>query len=298
MFLLFWYFKNHILHRKKISSYASWQIATHILTTYLLTYPTSIAYIIDTLGTFDVLRLEKVISTRLERHRHGRQQERCRGKEDEQQTGNDVDVQAGNVVPTDHKPVNSDAVSKATRAFRPPSNPAWPVATTPMSAENCASTTDEHRTSETATATTESVLERVRIIRVFDFIGLEEAVAEIRDELRRQADISPRSGLDDGARNQAEVFEKLGVNERDADRSEKRESVKRKEVIFDSEDEDSDKEMLLRPTDTDKAQEKPGDRVVEMEQKTKGMDKRGLMIIDSFTHVVNPLLKRNFVFGK
>lgn len=277
--------------------YATWQIAIHILTTYLLTYPTSIAYVIDTLGTFDVLRLEKVIATRLERKRQGRQHERWQGKVDEQQTGNDVDVQASNVALTDNKSVKSDAVSKATRGSQPPLDSAWPVATIPTSAENCASTTDEHTTSETATATTESVLERVRIIRVFDFIGLEEAVAEIGDELRRQADMSPRSGPDDGAGNQTEVFEKLGVNERDTERLEIRESITRKEVIVDSEDEDSDEEMLLRPTDTDKAQENPGDRVVEVEQKTKGRDKRGLMIIDSFTHVVNPLLKRNFVFG-
>ena len=256
-----------------------------------------------------MFRLEKVIATRLERQRRGRQQKRGQRRKDGRQTGktsgrgcNDVDVHAGNVAPTDSRPLTSGAAGKEIGGSQPTSDPVWPVTTEPTPVENF-TTTDEHTASVKATVTTESVLERVRIIRVFDFIGLEEAVAEIGDELGRQAGVSSGPGSDDGARSQTEMPEKPRRSEFNAEESENKKNIKRKEVIVDSEDEDDEggedsDEMLLRPADRNKTDENPADEMtMKVERQVKGRDQRGLMIIDSFTHVVNPLLKRNFVHG-
>ena len=259
-----------------------------------------------------MLRLEKIVGARLSRQRHERQQGRRRGEKHGLQTDkatihdlNDVDVHAGSDTLNASRLSASHAAGKVISGSQLPTDTAWPISTPAIPAKKSTiaiTTTDgwAERATATATATTESILERVRIIRVFDFIGLEEAVVEIVDELGRQADMYSRSCM-----SQMEVSEKPERSDYDMESLGMKKNLQRKEVIVDSEDEDedgeenSDEEMLLKPRHNDKAEENPNNnnKTTETERKTEASAGRGLMVIDSFTQVVNPLRKRNFVFG-
>lgn len=105
----------------------------------------------------------------------------------------------------------------------------------------------------------ERLLEKVRIVRVFDLIGIIEAVNEIREayEMRIQQQ-SPRSA-------RKAVRSRLGL-------------------VPDSEDEDEDELLELAPDQSD--------------QSMPAAAKVGFIMIDNITSVMSPLLKANHVHGK
>jgi hypothetical protein len=115
----------------------------------------------------------------------------------------------------------------------------------------------------------EKTLERVKIMRVFDFVGVAEAVKELKNELcSKPADPKPQG--DSSTKDQ------------------------RKEVA-DSEDEE-DEEMLFDSPEPVRAA--TGEDVKGIEPlPLDGAEKIGMIIIDNITQVVNPLLKNNYVQG-
>ena len=111
----------------------------------------------------------------------------------------------------------------------------------------------------------EGALDRVKVMRVFDFVGVSEAINELRDDFSVAAsndNVSPERELE----------------------------VQQRNHVADSEGEDGDDEMLFD-------QEKP-DNGVGMELTSRKAGEIGLIIIDNITHTLNPILKSNYVQGK
>lgn len=111
----------------------------------------------------------------------------------------------------------------------------------------------------------EQALESVKIMRVFDFVGVSEAINELRAELQASPEIPADQPRNAGLPRQ----------------------------IPDSEGEDNDDDMLLDiPAE-------PGalDKVASSEQVVSKNVKFGLILIDNIAHVVNPLLKSNYAQG-
>jgi hypothetical protein len=115
----------------------------------------------------------------------------------------------------------------------------------------------------------EDALGRVKIMRVFDFVGMSEAVNELRAELE-----APPPGDDHAAELQ-------------------RTDMRRE--IPDSEDESDDDDMLFES------------EIVQHSKKTEnedeplsneGAERLGLILVDNITHVMNPILKSNYVQGR
>ena len=100
-------------------------------------------------------------------------------------------------------------------------------------------------------------------MRVFDFVGLTEAVGELRNELEHQRQDS-LSGLP---------------------------AQKSRLEIPDSEDEDD--AMLFGGTEVLSPKESANDR----EPSHRSSDRQWLLIIDNIAHIMSPLLKNNYVQG-
>jgi hypothetical protein len=138
------------------------------------------------------------------------------------------------------------------------------------------------------------VLDRVKIMRVFDFVGVREAVGEIREELEgRKA--SRRQ--EEKARDEPVVEEEPLVPEEP--------SLPKRTVVADSEDEDEDEEMLF-DTSTPSAAPAPAvQHPPQPETNTTPQEaepeatpsKTKFILIDNLAQVLNPLLKKDYIQG-
>ncbi|KAK4988420.1 hypothetical protein LTR50_003934 [Elasticomyces elasticus] len=125
-------------------------------------------------------------------------------------------------------------------------------------------------------------LQRVKISRVFDFVGVMEAVGEFEEAMtggsqhRRQ-----RSGTDDGVRNETRPRPRGTIGDSQAE----------------GEDEDEMLNDLPTPrtqtTDATPARQDESAKDSEEEDMTGGM-----LVIDSLDHVVGPMTKRDYVQGQ
>lgn len=111
------------------------------------------------------------------------------------------------------------------------------------------------------------ILERVRIMRVFDFDGVVEAIGEVKEELEEVIQESARSPSPRPTLSPAKS--------------------KAREEIADSEEEDDglgpeEKDMLYGDASKPKAAENEGGKI-------------SMVVIDNITNVLNPLLKSNYV---
>ena len=148
------------------------------------------------------------------------------------------------------------------------------------------------------------VLERVKIMRVFDLVGVIEAVGEIREELEGKSQGNAENET-------VEVRTKEAVED---DRRREAPPIK-KTVIADSEDEEEDEdedEMLLntKPTSSTHssiASAPPNIPVPVMEtdpastahQKHTAKEGRmAFILIDNLAHVIIPLLRKDYVQSK
>lgn len=139
------------------------------------------------------------------------------------------------------------------------------------------------------------ILERLKIMRVFDFVGLQEAIEEVKEEeVQRVENKGPAVNSGNGGQTQGRVPSE----------------APRKEVIGDSEDEESDDEMLfgdetnhvLEPANLETARlPMYGGPVSEMhgDDNDRRRDEypKTLVLIDSLASVTSPLLKNNFTQG-
>jgi hypothetical protein len=155
--------------------------------------------------------------------------------------------------------------------------------------------------SESAEDVAAQLLDRVKIMRVFDFVGVREAVGEIRDEL--EGKIFP-----DVARE--------AVNE--VNKAEQETPVVRKPpkrtVVADSEDEDDDDEMLFesRPMLDESIpalHESANETTQQASLVTPKQDfnhsttqtersRVKFILIDNLSQILNPLLKKDYVQGQ
>lgn len=144
------------------------------------------------------------------------------------------------------------------------------------------------------------VLDRVKIMRVFDFVGLREAVGEIRDMLEGKSALTTSKEGKEVKEHVVDEEEQL-VNKTPPKRT----------VVLDSEDEEEDEEMLFdaeatvtKPTPAPAVQDRgleqqPRLSHTELDQEqTISEEDRGkvkFILIDNLAAVINPLLKKDYI---
>ncbi|KAF2824794.1 hypothetical protein CC86DRAFT_353369 [Ophiobolus disseminans] len=143
------------------------------------------------------------------------------------------------------------------------------------------------------------VLDNIKIMRVFDFVGVREAIGEIRDDLEGRKPPKPQK---------EEGRDELAYKPK-ASTPEPRPLPKRT-VVADSEDEEDDEEMLFdssapppdpapapqQPSITSPEPVKPAHKVPEPEPQDKeSPGKLKFILIDNLTQAINPLLRKDFV---
>ncbi|KAF2455951.1 P-loop containing nucleoside triphosphate hydrolase protein [Lineolata rhizophorae] len=126
----------------------------------------------------------------------------------------------------------------------------------------------------------EGLLERVRIMRVFDFTGLMEAIRELKEKL--------------GEPNRMVVEHGRGIG---SGRTESGCNKVTRAMIPDSEDEDD--EMLLDPSPEKNLDGLEETLSMESDEVTKEAENLlKMIVIDNVTHVAGPTLKKNYVQGQ
>lgn len=195
------------------------QIAIHCLITHILSSPTSQVAVIDTTGTFDLLRLHEMIVARV---RSKILTERAR--------------QIGNL--------------------QPEMSPPPPL-------------------TEDAEKSAENALERVKILRVFDFVGVLEAVGELSEELRDE--------ILNGKGKEQEVREKQLQRKQTPQH-------KTRTEIADSDEEDEEKEDMLFASPRLANEDEPTLQPSSSHQ----LEKPGMIIIDNITQPLNLILKPSY----
>lgn len=189
------------------------QIAVHCLITHLLSSPISQAAVIDTTGTFDLLRLHDMIVARIK---------------------------------SKMLTENARKIGDLQPEMSPPPRP-----------------------TEDAEKTAEKALERVKILRVFDFVGVVEAVGELSEELREDHPAGKDKNQETQSRTRPSPQRKPRTEIADSD----------------EEEDDSEEDMLfVSPKPTTKPSSPPSDP----------LEKIGMIIIDNITQPLTPILKANY----
>ncbi|KAH6875656.1 hypothetical protein BKA58DRAFT_125827 [Alternaria rosae] len=148
-------------------------------------------------------------------------------------------------------------------------------------------------------ATTEDlaakVLDRVKIMRVFDFVGVREAIGEIRDGIEKKKDVESASIT--------EEKEATLPTEEPVQRKTPIEKVPVKRTyVADSEDEEDDEEMLFDSDVTDpiaaQLVQNPEPTRIKVAEDIDAEVEPGpikIVLIDNLTQVLNPLLKKDYI---
>ncbi|KAF2200117.1 hypothetical protein GQ43DRAFT_441887 [Delitschia confertaspora ATCC 74209] len=131
------------------------------------------------------------------------------------------------------------------------------------------------------------VLERVKIMRVFDFEGLMEAVEEVREELN-------------GGSKSKNIHQEATIIATPVQEEDEPKVVKptRKEVIGDSEDEDDDDDMLFNcNTDAKPIVTPPPPNPEPAEQEKQEQDEAPIsfVLINDISSAITPMMKNNYV---
>ncbi|CAO2653175.1 Nn.00g025860.m01.CDS01 [Neocucurbitaria sp. VM-36] len=141
------------------------------------------------------------------------------------------------------------------------------------------------------------VLDRVKIMRVFDFVGVRESIGEIRDFLEGRVALTSKEGVT--AKEHAVDERKLPVIKTPPKRT----------VVADSEDEEGE-EMLFdlepapAPAPAPAVQEQDTVQYFEVEstERHQEQDNKGdngsrvkFILIDNLASVINPLLKKDYI---
>ncbi|KAI4630694.1 hypothetical protein J4E80_001632 [Alternaria sp. BMP 0032] len=141
------------------------------------------------------------------------------------------------------------------------------------------------------------VLDRVKIMRVFDFVGVREAIGEIRDGIEKKKDVERASSTEE--KKAALPIEEPAQEEPPVEKV----PVKRT-YVADSEDEEDDEEMLFdsEVTNATAAQpvQNPKPIRIEPSKDTNAETEPGpikIVLIDNLAQVLNPLLKKDYVQG-
>jgi len=141
------------------------------------------------------------------------------------------------------------------------------------------------------------VLDRVKIMRVFDFVGVREAIGEIRDGIEKKKDAERAS-------NAEEKKATLPIEEPAQEEPPVEKVPVKRTYVADSEDEEDDEEMLFDSdvTDTTAAQpvQNPEPTRIEASETINAEIVPGpmkIILIDNLAQVLNPFLKKDYVQG-
>lgn len=135
------------------------------------------------------------------------------------------------------------------------------------------------------------VLDRVKIMRVFDLIGVVEAVSEIKGEL-------------EGISNPSEVQHLQ--EEKSEPKAALEQKVAKRTVVEDSEDEDDNMLFDLdSPPPVITTSPPPNAKLIPQEGSveasnqgfTVGQTKTSFILVDNLAHVLSPLLKKDYIQG-
>lgn len=135
----------------------------------------------------------------------------------------------------------------------------------------------ERKNGDDAKAVAVQVLERVRIMKAFDFVGMAECVAELRESLEtREQEISQQEPESSLRETKAEVP---------------------RGTVGDSEDED---DMLddVEPVSLEKPTPPPSPITMSPEDKPAEDHPQHLLVIDNITYVASPIIKNSHVQGQ
>lgn len=145
--------------------------------------------------------------------------------------------------------------------------------------------------SQTVDDVAAKVLDRVKIMRVFDLIGIMEAVGEISDELEQCETPLP-------------VPATATSGEEEAHREHDARAAPTRTAVQDSEDEDDDELLLdsepaymaasVAPSTSDVVPE-PGISELKPSDQTATQDKVSFLLIDNAAQVINPVLKQDYI---
>jgi hypothetical protein len=154
------------------------------------------------------------------------------------------------------------------------------------------------------------VLDRVKIMRVFDCVGVREAIAEIRDDLEGRK--KNKAGYETARDSRRRTPEPVRSPKRPTPEPLTPELPKRT-VVADSEDEDEDDEMLFdvapppqpekaapavqKPQQNQQLQANNATTPVPAPQQEEPSGKVTFILIDNLAQVLNPLLKKDYVQG-
>ena len=141
------------------------------------------------------------------------------------------------------------------------------------------------------------VLDRVKIMRVFDFVGVREAIGEIRDGIEKKKDVELASSTE-------EKKATLPIEEPAQEEPPVEKVPVKRTYVADSEDEEDDEEMLFDSdvTGTTAAQlvQNPEPIRIESSETTYAEIEPGpikIVLIDNLAQVLNPLLKKDYIQG-
>ncbi|KAI4655048.1 uncharacterized protein J4E79_008113 [Alternaria viburni] len=141
------------------------------------------------------------------------------------------------------------------------------------------------------------VLDRVKIMRVFDFVGVREAIGEIRDGIEKKKDLERASSPE-------ETKATLPIEESAQEKPPVEKVPVKRTYVADSEDEEDDEEMLFDSdvTDTTAAHpvQNPEPTRIEASETINAEIVPGpmkIILIDNLAQVLNPLLKKDYMQG-
>lgn len=123
------------------------------------------------------------------------------------------------------------------------------------------------------------MLDRVKVMRVFDFEGMLEGIAELREDLEGRQYAAESTAMELNI--QDDVQAPRGT-------------------VADSQDEDDEDEMLLSPDpgqDTTNQETTNSGTVEQPSILQRDKPDNGILIIDNLTQVISPLLKNNYAQG-
>ncbi|KAK7524046.1 hypothetical protein IWZ03DRAFT_16862 [Phyllosticta citriasiana] len=147
----------------------------------------------------------------------------------------------------------------------------------------------------------ERVLDRVSHARVFDFVGMVDAVTEVRERLERQTQWAERG----------ECAEETSIGKEDAQmpgkEGEERRGLKRiqsdvthiDDTDDEMEDDDDDADaMVIEATGEQQMEPAAKAQRGEAQPVSDGTRGEGMIVVDSMSHIVGPMMKTNHVQSK
>ncbi|KAK7705490.1 hypothetical protein SLS57_010024 [Botryosphaeria dothidea] len=145
------------------------------------------------------------------------------------------------------------------------------------------------------------ILDRVKIMRVFDVLGMVEAVSEIRENLESQ-----QRGLEREEKTHTKPAAARAEPQQQPQRQESNRKLQRiRGTIPDSDDEEDEDDVMLFDDIPELLEEEvrkevpivDAQRAEDITRSPEDNGRVGMIIVDNITHVVSPMMKTNYVQG-